>query len=75
MSINRNKKSEKAFHAKARNTWERNPLTQVVSNAKAYNRKNIKEDSIKPTNKVMMGLLLFLAVYSNLLILLVIYHD
>jgi len=42
MSINRNKKSEKAFHAKARNTWERNPLTQVVSNAKAYNRKKYK---------------------------------
>ena len=43
MSINRNKKLERSFHAKARNTWQRNPLTQVVSSAKAYNRKKDNE--------------------------------
>ncbi len=43
MPSNRNKKAEKAFHADARNAWTRNPWTQVVGNAKAYNRKKEKK--------------------------------
>jgi hypothetical protein len=42
MPANKNKKSEREFYAKARNTWSRKPVTQVVSNGKAYNRKKAK---------------------------------
>jgi hypothetical protein len=42
MPANRNKKVEKAFHAKARNVWVRKPMTHVVENGKAYNRKKEK---------------------------------
>lgn len=42
MPANRNKKTEKAFHAEARNTWSRKPVTQVVGSRKAYNRKKDK---------------------------------
>ena len=44
MPANRNKKVEKAFHAKARHTWSRKPVTRVVANGKAYNRKKDKEE-------------------------------
>lgn len=42
MARNPNKKKEKAFYAKARNTWTRRPTIQVVENGKAYNRKREK---------------------------------
>jgi len=44
MPANRNKKAEKAFHTKARRIWSRKPITRVVANGKAYNRKKDKKE-------------------------------
>jgi hypothetical protein len=62
MPANRNKKTEKAFHAEARNTWSRKPVTQVVGNRKAYNRKKDKMEFHRTLKQGNDGIPFFLSV-------------